>query len=64
MIMMMKAFEIWSKHIDPSRILRFGDKDNFGQWEIQGLVVLVVKFSMTKVKNILMVRRLYGWRWR
>ena len=24
-----EAFEIWSKHIDPSRILRFGDKDNF-----------------------------------
>ena len=24
-----EAFDIWSKHIDPSRILRFGDKDNF-----------------------------------
>ena len=24
-----EAFEIWTKHIDPSRILRFGDKDNF-----------------------------------
>lgn len=24
-----EAFEIWSKHIDKSRILRFGDKDNF-----------------------------------
>ncbi len=24
-----EAFEIWSKLIDPSRILRFGDKDNF-----------------------------------
>jgi len=24
-----EAFEIWSKHIDPSRIVRFGDKDNF-----------------------------------
>jgi alanyl-tRNA synthetase len=24
-----EAFEIWSKHIDPSRIMRFGDKDNF-----------------------------------
>ncbi|MGW8169999.1 MAG: alanine--tRNA ligase [Sulfurovaceae bacterium] len=26
-----EAFEIWSKHIDPSRIIRFGDKDNFWQ---------------------------------
>ncbi|MDY0195767.1 MAG: alanine--tRNA ligase [Sulfurovaceae bacterium] len=26
-----EAFEIWSKHIDPSRIARFGDKDNFWQ---------------------------------
>ncbi|RXJ95409.1 alanine--tRNA ligase [Arcobacter sp. AHV-9/2010] len=24
-----EAFEIWSKHIDPNRIMRFGDKDNF-----------------------------------
>ncbi len=24
-----EAFEIWSKHIDSSRIMRFGDKDNF-----------------------------------
>lgn len=24
-----EAFEIWTKHIDYSRILRFGDKDNF-----------------------------------
>lgn len=24
-----EAFDIWSKHIDPSRIKRFGDKDNF-----------------------------------
>ena len=24
-----EAFDIWSKHIDPSRIMRFGDKDNF-----------------------------------
>ena len=24
-----EAFGIWSKHIDPSRIMRFGDKDNF-----------------------------------
>ncbi|MEY3002330.1 MAG: alanyl-tRNA synthetase, partial [Pseudomonadota bacterium] len=24
-----EAFEIWSQHIDPSRIMRFGDKDNF-----------------------------------
>lgn len=24
-----EAFEIWSKHIDPSRIMKFGDKDNF-----------------------------------
>ena len=24
-----EAFEIWTKHIDPSRIIRFGDKDNF-----------------------------------
>ena len=24
-----EAFDIWTKHIDPSRILRFGDKDNF-----------------------------------
>ena len=24
-----EAFEIWSKHIDKSRIYRFGDKDNF-----------------------------------
>jgi len=24
-----EAFDIWSKHIDSSRILRFGDKDNF-----------------------------------
>ena len=24
-----EAFELWSKHIDPSRIMRFGDKDNF-----------------------------------
>lgn len=24
-----EAFEIWTKHIDPSRIVRFGDKDNF-----------------------------------
>ena len=24
-----EAFNIWTKHIDPSRILRFGDKDNF-----------------------------------
>ena len=24
-----EAFEIWTKHIDSSRILRFGDKDNF-----------------------------------
>ena len=26
-----EAFEIWSHHIDPSRIMRFGDKDNFWQ---------------------------------
>ncbi len=26
-----EAFDIWSKHIDPSRIVRFGDKDNFWQ---------------------------------
>ncbi|MDD3775333.1 MAG: alanine--tRNA ligase, partial [Sulfurovaceae bacterium] len=26
-----EAFDIWSKHIDPSRIIRFGDKDNFWQ---------------------------------
>ena len=26
-----EAFEIWSKHIDPSRIKRMGDKDNFWQ---------------------------------
>lgn len=26
-----EAFEIWSKHIDTSRIVRFGDKDNFWQ---------------------------------
>jgi alanyl-tRNA synthetase len=26
-----EAFELWSKHIDPSRIMRFGDKDNFWQ---------------------------------
>ncbi len=26
-----EAFRIWSKHIDPSRIVRFGDKDNFWQ---------------------------------
>ncbi|GGD31395.1 alanine--tRNA ligase [Malaciobacter pacificus] len=24
-----EAYDIWSKHIDPSRIMRFGDKDNF-----------------------------------
>ena len=24
-----EAFDIWTKHIDPSRIMRFGDKDNF-----------------------------------
>lgn len=24
-----EAFDIWSKYIDPSRIMRFGDKDNF-----------------------------------
>jgi alanyl-tRNA synthetase len=24
-----EAFEIWSKYINPSRIIRFGDKDNF-----------------------------------
>ncbi|MBS9782356.1 MAG: alanine--tRNA ligase [Arcobacter sp.] len=24
-----EAFNIWTKHIDPERILRFGDKDNF-----------------------------------
>jgi alanyl-tRNA synthetase len=24
-----EAFDIWSKHIDPSHIMRFGDKDNF-----------------------------------
>ncbi len=24
-----EAYEIWSKHIDASRIMRFGDKDNF-----------------------------------
>jgi alanyl-tRNA synthetase len=24
-----EAFEIWTKHIDSSRIIRFGDKDNF-----------------------------------
>jgi len=24
-----EAFDIWSKHIDSSRIMRFGDKDNF-----------------------------------
>ncbi len=26
-----EAFDIWSKHIDPARIVRFGDKDNFWQ---------------------------------
>ncbi len=26
-----EAFELWSKHIDSSRIYRFGDKDNFWQ---------------------------------
>ncbi|RDU70446.1 alanine--tRNA ligase [Helicobacter brantae] len=26
-----EAFELWSKHIDPSRIKRLGDKDNFWQ---------------------------------
>jgi alanyl-tRNA synthetase len=26
-----EAFEIWSRHIDPERIMRFGDKDNFWQ---------------------------------
>ncbi|KIM06217.1 MAG: alanyl-tRNA synthetase [Sulfurovum sp. FS08-3] len=26
-----EAFALWSKHIDPSRIMRFGDKDNFWQ---------------------------------
>lgn len=26
-----EAFKIWSKHIDPSRIKRLGDKDNFWQ---------------------------------
>ncbi|MFK5974907.1 MAG: alanine--tRNA ligase [Sulfurovum sp.] len=26
-----EAFGIWAKHIDPSRIVRFGDKDNFWQ---------------------------------
>lgn len=26
-----EAFEIWSRHIDPSRIKRMGDKDNFWQ---------------------------------
>ncbi|MBD3807934.1 MAG: alanine--tRNA ligase, partial [Epsilonproteobacteria bacterium] len=26
-----EAFEIWSSHIDPNRIVRFGDKDNFWQ---------------------------------
>ncbi len=26
-----EAFALWSKHIDPSRIIRFGDKDNFWQ---------------------------------
>lgn len=26
-----EAFEIWSQHIDASRIMRFGDKDNFWQ---------------------------------
>ncbi|ANV97781.1 alanine--tRNA ligase [Helicobacter enhydrae] len=26
-----EAFEIWSKHIDPQRIKRLGDKDNFWQ---------------------------------
>ncbi len=26
-----EAFEIWSNHINPSRIMRFGDKDNFWQ---------------------------------
>ncbi|MDD5359163.1 MAG: alanine--tRNA ligase [Sulfurovaceae bacterium] len=26
-----EAFEIWSNHIDSSRIIRFGDKDNFWQ---------------------------------
>ncbi len=26
-----EAFEIWSKHIDPSRIKKMGDKDNFWQ---------------------------------
>lgn len=24
-----EAFEIWTNHIDPTRIIRFGDKDNF-----------------------------------
>lgn len=24
-----EAYELWAKHIDPSRIMRFGDKDNF-----------------------------------
>ncbi|MDX3959953.1 alanine--tRNA ligase [Aliarcobacter skirrowii] len=24
-----EAFDIWSKHINPNRIMRFGDKDNF-----------------------------------
>ena len=47
-----EAFEIWTKHIDPSRIIRFGDKDNFWAMGDTGAWDLVVKFSMTKAKNI------------
>ena len=32
----MIAFNIWSKYINPERIMGFGDMDNFGLWEIHG----------------------------
>ena len=41
-----EAHDLWIKHTDvePDRVLRFGNKDNFGKWVIQVHVVLAQKY--------------------
>ena len=55
---MMKAFEIWTKHIDSSRILRFGDKDNFWSMGDTGACGPCSEIFMTKEKNIFLALKI------
>lgn len=48
-----KAFNLWQKHIQKERIYNLVIKITSGKWAILVLVVLAVRFFMTKDKSIL-----------